>query len=403
MSWRRLAAGLAVASMVLGPAGAQPALAKSGKGAPAKDDPGCRACVSQASSLFARGQMSAAADVLRPFSARCPSYAQLHLLLSTILIRLGNAREEATQEAERAVRAAPSSTAARFQLGLTLMADGNSAAARGEFERVIELDPGNYEAWSTLANIYSQLHEDDLAQKASAKAADLEPGTRTVRLRTLKNLQRSGKTAEAVAELRKLIGNPESGPEFVQQLAAEAYAMGAWDEAIEAGQKVAEAYPRSLAPLKTVAQAQLAKHDFAGCLATAGKIVAIDSGNADGHALAGMAYTKQGDAEKAEKEFAAALKSQPDQALALAGMGLIYFGRDDFDQASEHLQRSLEGDPSLGRDPQVCFVLAQAFEKQGEPEFSLSYYKKSLAQGLNGEEAARARQAVERLQAGAAK
>jgi tetratricopeptide (TPR) repeat protein len=367
-----------------------------------KDDPGCRACVSQAASLFASGKNLQAAELLRQWRARCPGNAQLHLLLSTILVRLGGHGQEAEQCAAAAVSASPSSVPAHLQYALVLLSNGNNMQAAHQFEKVTELEPSNYEAWSSLASLYKALQEDDRAGRCAARAADLEPGTRTVRLRTLKNLERSGRTKDAVAELKRLINSSDFGPEFMQELASEAMFLGAYDEAIQASSRVCESYPRSAAPLRVMALAQLLKHDYNGCLETSKKMISLDPKSGDGRSLEGLALVKLGRLDEAEKGIQSVLDVQPELALALLAMGNLKFARGEHEAAGDNLQHAVEVDPALGRYPEVCFTLAQAFDKQGEREFSLSYYKKSLANGLSGDDATSARQAVERLESAGA-
>ncbi len=139
------------------------------------DDPGCLSCVSQAASMFAMGKSKEAAELLRLWSNRCPHNAQLHLLLSTIYMRLGPQLDQAEVSASQAVSLLPESVAAHLQYALVLSANKKDIEAIGEFKKVTELDPLSYEAWSSLSNLYSELQEDDLARQCAMKASDLEP------------------------------------------------------------------------------------------------------------------------------------------------------------------------------------------------------------------------------------
>jgi len=390
---------LAIGLSAGGPAVTAKSTRTQGAAAQAQDDPGCRGCVSQAASLFASGKNGAAADLLRSWSGRCPRNAQLHLLLSTVLLRLGPTHAaEAQQAAAEAVKIAPNSIAAHLQYALALMTNESFLKATQEFESVVELDPGSYEGWSSLASLYGQLHEDDRAQVCARKAADLEPSSKTVRLRMLKNLEHSGKTVEARAELKRLVTSGGYGPEFLQELAAEAVSIGANEEAITACSKVIEAYPKSAAPLKLMARAQLNSCDYGGCLETTDKLLAMNANNDEAHALKGLALLKRGSLDEADREFQAALGRQPELPLALLGKGELLLLRGNYQAASETVLHSMDADPALEKDSQACYTLAQALEKQGDRDASLQYYKHSLSYGLAGEEAASAKEAVARLE-----
>lgn len=379
--------------------------ARSGKGSPgpAKDDPGCRTCISQAASQFAAGHVTEAANLLKSWQGRCPNSSQLHLLLSTVLLRQGGHMDEAIAAAQQAVNAAPDSVAARLQLGLLLSGAENNTRAVQELERTVELAPGSYEAWSTLASVYSKLHEDGKAQEATNKAADLEPSTKTVRLRMLKNLQHSGKIKEAKAELKRLITNGGYGAEFLQQLAEEAMAIGDWEDALAAGNKVIEAYPKAIAPLRLVSMAHYNNHSYQECLETAKKMLVLDPKSPDALAIKGRALVKLGSADQAEKEFKLALSNQPELPLALLGQGELEFSRGNFAVASEQLMHSIDSDPTLGQAPEVCFELAKALDQKGDRDNAIDFYKRSLDKGITGQEASDAQSALSRLRDAATK
>jgi tetratricopeptide (TPR) repeat protein len=381
-----------------------PSEARGGKTASqAKDDPGCHSCISQAASQFAAGHVTEAAALLKSWQERCPNNAQLHLMLSTVLLRQGGHMDEALSAAQQAVNAAPALVAARLQLGLLLSGAENNTRAVQELERTVELAPGSYEAWSTLASVYSKLHEDSKAQEATNKAAELEPSTKTVRLRLLKNLQHSGKLTEAKAELKRLINNGGYGAEFLQQLSEEAMAIGDWDDALSAGNKVVEAYPKAIAPLKLVSIAQYNNHSYQDCLETTKKMLALDPRQPEALAIKGRALVKLGSADQAEKEFKLALANQPELPLALLGQGELEFSRGNFAAASEQLMHSIDADPTLGQAPEVCFELAKALDQKGDRDNAIDFYKRSIDKGISGQAATDAQSALTRLREAATK
>lgn len=177
----------------------------------AKDDPGCQAAVADAAALFAQGKSWESAELLRKWRLRCPSNCQLHLMLSTVLLHLGNSTAEALSEAAQAVSADDKSVAAHLQYGLVLLGSKKSWQAAQQFEKVIELDADNYEAWSSLANVYASLHEDSKATAAAQKAAALEPNSRTVQKRVSDNLEQSKRQSDP-KELQQIIDGQEPSP-----------------------------------------------------------------------------------------------------------------------------------------------------------------------------------------------
>jgi predicted Zn-dependent protease len=336
---------LATALTLVSFSGASDAASKTRAGGSSSkaDDPACRGCVSQAASLFASNQADKAATLLRQWSQKCPHNAQLHLLLSTILIRQADKLEEAESEAALACAAQPDSQGAHLQYAMALMSAQKLSQAASEFETVTSINPGSYEAWSALSEIYKKLRRDSEAEKATQRAASLEPSTQSVKLSVLQNLKRSGKTNQARTELKKLLQASEITPEFEQHLASEALQLGAYDEAIEASNHVVKAYPDSAGPLKCLLLAQMLKGDFNAATQSAEKL-SQRSKNADSLAMLAYCQLHSGKHDAAEASLKAARSLDPSNAFALLSDGLLKSCKADFESAEETLKLATEAD-----------------------------------------------------------
>lgn len=335
---------LATALSLLILAGAADAASKNRVGGVARaDDPGCRACVSEAASLFASNQLDKAASLLRQWSQKCPHNAQLHLLLSTILIRQGDKNQEAESEAALACSAQPDSQAAHLQYAMSLLAVQKLSQAAGEFETVTNINPGSYEAWSALTDVYRKLRRDADAEKAAQKAANLEPSTQIVKLSVLQNLKRAGKINQAKTELRKLLQAPEITPEFEQHLATEALQLGAYDEAIEASNHVVKVYPDAAGPLRCLVLAQMLKGDFHAATQTAEK---LSQKNKTAETLAMLAFCqmRSGKQEAAEANMKSARAIDAASAFLLLSEGMLKLNKAEFESAEETLKLATDAD-----------------------------------------------------------
>lgn len=333
------------------------------------DDPGCKNCVSQAASMFARGQIKEATTQLREWSPKCPNSAQLHILFSTILLSTG-ANQEAEQQAGMAAELNPTSIAAHLQHALALTALDKKLQAIKEFERVVEIDPACYEAWVALTSAYRQMHEDEKAADAAAKAADLEPGSKAVRMGTLMNLKRSGKFAEARTEIKRLLALPTTSPEFAEELARESLLVGGYDEATEATEKVIAAHPKSVAPLMVNALAHYCQNNFEACIEDASKITQLEPRNTDAVALRALALAKANRVAEAETALSEA-SAEPNATLYLLTKGNIEAARNNFPGAEEALQSCLtydQGNNAMQGIPHSLarLALAEVYKRQGK-------------------------------------
>lgn len=334
------------------------------------DDPACKSCVQQAASMFARGEVEQAQKLLREFSPMCKNSAQLHLMFSTMLLSTGS-NDEAEKESGLAASISPNLLAAHLQHALALQALDRKMQAAKEFERATEIDPSCYEAWIALSSLYRQLHEDDKALDASAKAVDLEPHSKTLRMGTLTNLKRAGKFTEARAELKRLLTAPTTTPEFAEELAREALLVGAYDEAADASAKSINAHPKSVAPLVTSALAHYCQKNYDATVADTDKILAIEPQNTDALAMKALAQVKANKAQDAETTFKSAGTNANSTMFWLA-KGSIDSARSNFTGAEEALKTCLQydqGNNAMQGIPHSLarLTLAEVYKAQGKP------------------------------------
>lgn len=301
----------------------------------------CAACYKDASKLFATGKSTDAYKLLKANQANCKDSAKFNLLLSTVLLRMPTHEKEAAQAAATAVELEPTSVPAHFQLGIALAASGDSANAVSAYEKLVKLDPANYEAWSALSTLYSDLHESAKAKTASAKAAALEPNSRIAKVRTAQNLFKQGKTAAASAELDKLISDDQMEPEFYIGLAKDALDMQAYSESIKAADRALAIYPKLTEVLKTKSTAQLWKRDYASGLETISKLDPSVRNEQDALAIRALHLINLGKTKEAQP-LVDKLPTKTFEA-PLAGLARAYMAEreGDLDEATKQLESAL--------------------------------------------------------------
>ena len=307
------------------------------------DDPGCKGCMSQAASLFASGQNSQAADLLRQWTDKCPNSSQLHVLYSMILLR-SDRKDAAQVEGAKAIAAKPDSVGAHLQYALALMAGGKHQTALEEYKRVTELDPDSYEGWTSLAQLYKETHEDELAAAAASRAGDLESGGQNAGLATMKNLKRAGKFGEAKAELRRVMA-AEKRPSSAEEFAREALSVGAFDEAVESSKRASRTNPKATTPMLMMALALYCEGNFAESMEASDKLISLEPANTDAEALKALALAKQNKLEDADKANIAAGTGANASALVLLGRGTVETARGS-KSAEETLHACLDADAS---------------------------------------------------------
>lgn len=328
------------------------------------DDPACYNCLSQAATLFAANKLTEAAALIDEWVERCPNNSSLHLMQSNILLRLGELNR-AQDAAHSAVEANPASVAAHLQYGLCLLNGKRLMQAAEEFKTVTEMDPGNYECWSALSDIYKQLHEDTLSKEAEIRASELEPGTRKIRLAVLNNLKNSGKYAAAEKEVRRLIDTTAS-PELLLPLCEEAVAVGAYDDAISAADKILAVYPKCIQALRAQAVAFFLKRQWSRCLAVLDKLFLVSSNDPELFALKGLSLLSLGKPAEAELAISTAVKLDATAPASRLALGRLYQSRGNLEGAVELFKSCADG-PAQRSNIAIPFAhlaLANIYRKQ---------------------------------------
>lgn len=305
-----------------------------------KDDPGCPSCLSNAAGLFAQGKTLQAADLLRSWKNKCPDNLQLRLLLNTILMRLGNSQAEALDIAREATALTPDSALAHFQYAMTLMSMGRGPEATASFERVVALDPANYEAWLSLSEIYAGLGEADKARSAQTKAASLSPSTRSGRTRTIKSLHRAGNISGVQAEVRRLFGE-NLEPEFFLGLADELIVLGYYNEAEQCLNKYIESTPASKVSTTVNFNLALCRYlggNFSGAAAILSRVQS--QRNEDVTALKALLACKDCALDEAQRIITANGAGKSSNKLMQLAAGELAMRQGNYKSAREHFNNS---------------------------------------------------------------
>lgn len=305
------------------------------------DSPECAACYKDASKMFATGKSTDAYKLLKANQANCKDSVKFNLLLSTVLLRMPTHEKEAAQAAATAIELDPTSVAAHFQLAISLAASGDSANAVAAYEKLVKLDPANYEAWSALSTLYSELHESAKAKTASAKAAALEPNSRIAKVRTAQNLFKQGKAAAASAELERLINDDQMEPEFFIGLAKDALDMQAYPESIKAADRALATYPKLTELLKTKSTAQLWKREYTAGLETISKLDPSVKSEQDAMAIRALHLINLGKIKEAQP-LVSKLPTKTTE-VPLAGLARAYMAEREgnITEATKQLESAL--------------------------------------------------------------
>ena len=225
----------------------------------------------------------------------------------------------AWQQAESALATAaaiaPENASVRCLEGDLAMDQGQLVRAQTAFEACARLDPDSLEAQTGLARARGALGNTAGAELALRTAAAAHPEVWTAAHNLGVWLLDAGRYDEAEPLLKQAAAN----------------------QAKKGG-------PLSSAPYLALARLYLATARPQLALAQAQRAVTTEE-SATGLALRGAARYELGTMDAAESDFRAALAKNPDEVLALGGLGQIHATRGEYDLAAKQFTAVLQRDP----------------------------------------------------------
>lgn len=316
---------------------------------------------------FLSYQFQAAIDSSEKMLAVAPGNADALALKALALFALNKA-EPAMQAAALAEQADAS--------GLSLVAAGQARLHAGEYAKAID-------SWNSCASTGPRM-----------SAAERLPETLAhINLFRLYHSQGAGE--EAIREARSIGADPRFKSASLGAQAVCLFDESSKPEQVAQANKllkdVSELTPASPELLLAKAAAGLQSGNIEQCQQLAEKAATLEPGFAE----ATVFLARAGEAKGAwpESLLQAALGSAPKDPGLLCMKSKLLLKADKFDDAIQ-LLTPLVQEPAA---PTAELLLAQAYEKKGDKQEALKYYKQSL-EGLSGDSAQVARSAVKRLE-----
>lgn len=239
-----------------------------------------------------RHDLQQALELLVPWTEREPNNVRALMWLVEACERL-DLPVRAMNAARAAAAAAPDRADVRARCGLLLMEYNQVAEARPHLERAVELAPRDRAARLGLARCLHTLGESPAAARILDELLAERPNDPDVLgVRGMVALQ-SGRPAEAVDDLKRVLDRAPSDLDALHNLASALTALGRTDEA--------KAY---------LDRFEAAKKDLAELTATT-KAIARDPRNADLRYKAGMILLRNGHTEGGVRWLQSALAENP--------------------------------------------------------------------------------------------
>jgi serine/threonine protein kinase/tetratricopeptide (TPR) repeat protein len=237
-------------------------------------------------------------------------------------------------------------------------------------------------AYTGIADASLRMYKDTKdgmwAQKAlvaAQQAAQLNPNLAEVHLSLGSVYSATGKSNEAVEELKRALKLAPNSDEAYRRLGDAYKASGRKQEALVAYQSAVNANPYYWYNHNSLGSAYLQFGDADKALQEYQRVTEMSPDNATGYANIGATYFRQAKWAEAVPSFQKALAVQPDADI-YSNLGTAYFFLGQYDNAIKNFEQAVGLSP---KNEQLMGNLADAYRASGRGQQAAATYDKAIA------------------------
>jgi eukaryotic-like serine/threonine-protein kinase len=258
----------------------------------------------------------------------------------------------------------------------------NIKNAIGFYEAALKKDPGFALAYAGIADaslvMYNENKDNLWTQKAlgaAQQAQRLNDNLPEVHFSLGDVYNASGKTAEAIAELKRALQLAPNSDVGYRGLGKAYLTLGQKEQALQAYQKAVEINPYYWFNYNSLGQAysQLGEYDKA--LSALRHVIELEPGNSFGYLNVGAVYFQQGKYEECLPYFQKSLQIQPDDKT-YSNLGAAYFYLKRYNDSVPMFEKAVKMSPTVER---FTGNLADAYRWSGQREKANATYDKAIA------------------------
>jgi len=258
----------------------------------------------------------------------------------------------------------------------------NVKKAIGFYEEALKKDPSFALAYAGIADatlvMYRENKDSLWAQKAlgaAQQAQQLNDNLPEVHFSLGNVYNASGKTAEAIIELKRALQLAPNSDEAYRGLGKAYLTLGQKDQALQAYQKAVDINPYYWVNYNSIALAysQLGEYDKA--LIALRRVIELEPENSYGYLNVGVTYFQQGKYEESLPYFQKSLQIQPDDKT-YSDLGTAYFYLKRYSESVPMFEKAVQMSPNVER---FTGNLADAYRWSGQREKANATYDKAIA------------------------
>jgi serine/threonine-protein kinase len=259
---------------------------------------------------------------------------------------------------------------------------GNIKKAIGFYEEALKKDPRFALAYAGIADaslIMYHENKDSLwtqrALGAAQQAQRLNDNLPEVHFSLGNVYNASGKTVEAIAELKRALQLAPNSDDGYRGLGKAYLTLGQKEQALQAYQKAVDINPYYWFNYNSIGQAysQLGEYDKA--LIALRRVIELEPENSFGYLNVGVIYFQQGKYEECLPYFQKSLQIQPDDKT-YSNLGTAYFYLKRYNDSVPMFEKAVQMSPNV---EELTGNLADAYRWSGQREKANVTYDKAIA------------------------
>ena len=253
----------------------------------------------------------------------------------------------AIQEAQQAIAIDPNRSESYLLLALIQLQSNLPDQAEASYKKAIQVDPKSMNAQLLLGGFYASHNRLAEADQQFKHAIAMDPKNPAPRAALVPVLMQEGKKDEIESFLRQTKKDLAGNPEGYRMLGDYYYAVGDLDKAVAEFASLHEEHPKDIRAKKNYVQLLILKNRLQEATQLNNEILKSNPHDVDGLICKGQIQIAQGDPAGAVESLQGALRNDPDNATAHYHMGIAYSQQGDAQRAESEWRAAVHVDPNL--------------------------------------------------------
>lgn len=294
-------------------------------------------------SLDALKQAKTHLDILRD---KQPNNAETHEAWSNYYAAQNNLTG-AIQEAQQTINLDPKRSESYLLLALLQLRSNLTDQAEANFKKAVQIDPSAMNAQLALGGFYQSHNRMADAEQQFRHAIDIEPKVSAPRAALVRLLMQQGKRDEAEAFLRQSKKDLADNSEGYRMLGDFYFAIGDLDNAVAEYASLHKDHPKDILVKKNYIQILILKNQLDEATKLNSEILKSTPHDVEALVYKGEIQLRQNNAAGAVESLQAALKNDPNSAVAHYQLGMAYSQQRDLRHAETEWREAVRIKPEM--------------------------------------------------------